>query len=412
MGTITQTWIILLGHSFAADAVQAEVQKVIFSEEVVQASKAKCLDGSPAGYFLREQDPTRWVVFLQGGGLCVEEVDCQMRARTTLGSSKRWGDSWEEDESIFSATLPERPGSVFAGWSQVFVPYCSGDMWLGADRHRRILGQLQMSGHLILDTVLEHISNTTEFSTKSREVVFSGSSAGGVGVIQHADWFRQKLDTLHIASRMVVLPLAGLFFPKGYPILFPEFAVGRPQVLDGFMARYCHMVERGFLHEGCLEALNGTHQANGTCFDVSKVLPHVKTPLFLIQNQFDRLQIHDLGLCPPKACSIRTKPSSLGGHFINYLGNRTNITLKEMALEFPQVGLFIPSYFDHDRSLRYEVAGRGQGIRGLSFKSAFYAWYHHHKLLHVFASTCDGGPCGGCPEPQEVDFREGATLLV
>jgi len=390
--------------------VHSQVKKVIFSDVL----DAKCLDGSPAGYFLREQDSTRWVVFLQGGGLCVEAIDCQMRARTALGSSKRWGDVWNEEDSIFSAETPEQKGSVFAGWSQVFVPYCSGDMWLGTDRHRRILGKLRMSGHLILDTVLEHLSNTTEFGTKTSEVVFAGSSAGGVGVIQHADWFRQKLEGLRISSRsLVVLPLAGLFFPKGYPILFPEFAVGKPKVVDRFMARYCHMVEGGFLHEGCLASLNETHRDPGICFDVSKVLPHVQADLFLVQNQFDRLQIHDLGLCPPAACNNRTQPHSLGGRFINYLGNQTNATLKDIASVLPKVGLFVPSYFDHDLSLRYEVAGRGQGIEGMSFKSAFNSWYHEHKPMRVFAATCDGSPCGGCPEPKsEVSAGTLRTALL
>ena len=31
---------------------------------------ALCLDGSPAGYYLRPGDPRRWVVIFEGGGWC------------------------------------------------------------------------------------------------------------------------------------------------------------------------------------------------------------------------------------------------------------------------------------------------------------------------------------------------------
>ena len=38
---------------------------------------ARCLDGSPSGYYINRGEPTRWVVFLQGGGLCFTKKSCE-----------------------------------------------------------------------------------------------------------------------------------------------------------------------------------------------------------------------------------------------------------------------------------------------------------------------------------------------
>ena len=52
-----------------------------------------CLDGSNFFYYLRRSaDPagengTKWIFWLQGGGLCVEPIDCASRQRSSQGSS-------------------------------------------------------------------------------------------------------------------------------------------------------------------------------------------------------------------------------------------------------------------------------------------------------------------------------------
>ena len=54
----------------------------------------RCLDGTPFGYYIRRNDPSKqtnkWIVFLQGGGLCVEPIDCINRKNSDRGSSSFW----------------------------------------------------------------------------------------------------------------------------------------------------------------------------------------------------------------------------------------------------------------------------------------------------------------------------------
>eukprot|EP00971_Amphidinium_carterae_P195988 3889169-Amphidinium_carterae.1 len=168
-----------------------------------------------------------------------------MRTHSHLGSSTKWPDTFPAlDTPIFSS----EPAAVFKGFSQVFIPYCSGDMWLGTDRSRRLsIGNLQMSGHLILETVLEHLIEHTQLA-KASEVYFSGTSAGGVGTIQHADWFREKLPK----PKVFAMPSAGMFFPSGWPVLYVGFAIGFKTPVEDIAAKWCHNIEGGdgggFLH--------------------------------------------------------------------------------------------------------------------------------------------------------------------
>ena len=69
----------------------APMQKVLFGDDAVNKFGARCLDGSPSGYYYREgSDPDSVVMYLEGGGLCIEPIDCLNRAKGNLGSSKAW----------------------------------------------------------------------------------------------------------------------------------------------------------------------------------------------------------------------------------------------------------------------------------------------------------------------------------
>ncbi|CAE7239157.1 yheT [Symbiodinium sp. KB8] len=217
-------------------------RKVLLPSEVVAKTSAKCLDSSPSGFYIREQDPSKWVIFIDGGGLCIDALDCRRRAATSHGSSKPWPETWDPEAVPFSSAS----SSVFHGFSQVFVPYCSGDLWLGMDhKPRLIVGDLQMSGHHILEAVVEHLVNTTSLR-RSSQLVFAGQSAGGIGVLHHADWISSKLSSLSASPRVVVLSAAGMFFPSGWPVLWDEFRLGVEWPVDNFMAKWCHLIEGDF----------------------------------------------------------------------------------------------------------------------------------------------------------------------
>ena len=56
-------------------------------------------------------------MFLQGGGLCVEPVDCLQRAKTYRGSSKFWAPTHQDDSNVLSGDTTFNP---FANWSHIY----------------------------------------------------------------------------------------------------------------------------------------------------------------------------------------------------------------------------------------------------------------------------------------------------
>lgn len=400
-------WFLLLGAAFGATGgpVPAETtgalkpfRRVRFSAEFADLTQAKCMDQKPAGYFLREGDPLRWVVWLQGGGLCVSPLDCPARLHgehPNFGSFDPWDASYDRLDPF-----DEQSASVFAGYTQVWVPYCSSDTWLGTDRGPRALnGGYQMSGHLIIAAVVDHLLNATAFG-HAREVALAGDSAGGIGAIQHSDVLEARLRSVTSAQamRFSTFAVGGMFFPRGWPVLFEEFAIGVTKPVEDSLSKYVHMFEDGFVHEGCAQAARENGTSAGRCFDISEVLPYVKGRLFFVQNRFDELQIQLLGLCPPSVCFAGAEGSSLGGRFVRLAGQRMNDTLSSLASRRPGVGIFSPGALDHITLLKSYVGGKGDlRISGLTVAGAFGKWLDGGRV-HLFEDCGSLGPCTAGPQ--------------
>lgn len=56
------------------------------------SSKALCLDGTSAGYFIdmSQRNSTRWVINIEGGGWCTDTQNCYSRGVSGLGTSRTW----------------------------------------------------------------------------------------------------------------------------------------------------------------------------------------------------------------------------------------------------------------------------------------------------------------------------------
>ncbi|MBA3067302.1 MAG: hypothetical protein FP825_02330 [Hyphomonas sp.] len=90
-----------------------------------------CATGTPYTFHVREGDASRVMIFLNGGGACWSGDLCD-----PSGGAGAYTPFAEMDANnpatkggAFDAANPENP---FAGWTQVFVSYCTGDAHLGA----------------------------------------------------------------------------------------------------------------------------------------------------------------------------------------------------------------------------------------------------------------------------------------
>ena len=160
----------------------------------------RCLDGSPAGFYIQTANTTMtstWVIFLQGGGACADEVKCTQRAKTKIGSSTHW----EDGNRPKAFQLTKDPD--FAGANHVFVPYCSGDEHVGTRTNAtaETFG-FYFQGHLNLGRVLERLRSDHGLGDGAR-VLLTGQSAGAIGTFKNADFVQDKLGLLGLSNATV-----------------------------------------------------------------------------------------------------------------------------------------------------------------------------------------------------------------
>lgn len=90
-----------------------------------------CATGTPFRFHVRAGDPSRVMLFLNGGGACWSGDLCDLATEPTPYTP--FADMASNDpallEGVFDTANSENP---FLGWTQVFVPYCTGDSHLGS----------------------------------------------------------------------------------------------------------------------------------------------------------------------------------------------------------------------------------------------------------------------------------------
>ena len=198
-----------------------------------------------------EHSFSKWVIFLESGGGCTTPRSCNERfikqsirnryTSTVNGSrsidvAQAWSDHvndplvvtsklmtsiwrfsdkyrtidsnlWQvEGRDILSTDEQENPD--FYDYNHVLIPYCSSDLWLkktrnyvkaqdhsfefAFDPNLDSEHQFTFRGDTIFRSVIEDLF-TYHRLTKANQVLLAGSSAGGVGVANHAKWLQRRL---------------------------------------------------------------------------------------------------------------------------------------------------------------------------------------------------------------------------
>ena len=100
--------------------------------QIVPGGDCECADGSEFSFWVRQADPTKVVFFLQGGGACFDATTCSFTDGDYSVTADADDNPGLDPGGIFDDSRPDNP---FAGWSVVFVPYCTGDVHLGDNVH-------------------------------------------------------------------------------------------------------------------------------------------------------------------------------------------------------------------------------------------------------------------------------------
>ena len=162
---------------------------------MVAPAPCQCSDGSPFTYFVRPGDPDKVLLFLQGGGACFNAETCSpqnpLYKPTTAGD-----DPNQLTAGIFDATATNNP---FAGYSVVYVPYCTGDVHIGNTTHD--YGNGVVVEHRGYANVSAAMDTLVERFAAARQVVIAGSSAGSIGTPLYAGLLAERMP----AAKLTVL---------------------------------------------------------------------------------------------------------------------------------------------------------------------------------------------------------------
>ncbi len=156
-----------LGEPFSAPA---------FEWTWIPVSGTTCRDGSGAGVMANlNPNSDELVIALEGGGACYDAISCFANAQDI--SDERIGEFADDyDSGLFDREAEDNP---LRDWNLVFVPYCTGDMHLGAEPEGDMDGKLQrFVGYANMTAFLSRIVPTFPSATR---VLLTGGSAGGVG---------------------------------------------------------------------------------------------------------------------------------------------------------------------------------------------------------------------------------------
>ncbi|OWR43651.1 hypothetical protein KGM_209171 [Danaus plexippus plexippus] len=270
-------------------------QAVVISvcESLVQADSLRlvwltntsltCNDGSPAGYYIRRGSNSRhWVLYLEGGGYCWDAGSCGARwtRRPGLMSSTRWPRA-RRAPALLSSDPQANP--LWHASNHVLLPYCSSDMWAGTRLHTRTNGSFAFVGHLIVRSVLNELLHLG----LAGRLLLVGSSAGGTGVMLHADSTRRTLRAHSV--RVAAIADSGWFLDR------PPRA--RRASSANAVARLGHTLWLGAPPNSCVRDF---HDKPWLCYFGYRLYPHIRTPLFVFQYLFDSAQLTAEGVRAPR----------------------------------------------------------------------------------------------------------------
>lgn len=179
--------------------------------------RARCLDGSMAGYYIRKGTENRYLLFFEGGGWCYDQdclnptregtiQDCHQRAHGRLGSSRGWPSAMKESDLTGMLSMDPISNPAFHNWTMVYLPYCDGTSWTGDAQ----VGDLHFRGKVILEAIIIELVSFARFR-QAAQVVVSGGSAGASAVYYHADKMAKQFRLGGLSGEVLALPDAGFF---------------------------------------------------------------------------------------------------------------------------------------------------------------------------------------------------------
>ncbi|XP_065057295.1 palmitoleoyl-protein carboxylesterase NOTUM-like [Rhopilema esculentum] len=349
--------------------------------------KSVCNDGSVAGYYLRRRSgSTNWLIYLEGGGYCVNKETCA--ERLIMSKSKKFslvsirGSSKKKFVTgILSTQLKTNP--LWWNSNHVYIPYCSSDIWTGnktADKK----GGFSFLGARIIDEVVSDLYVNRGLD-KGTNLTLAGSSAGGTGVMLNIDRVADNLKEKGSKIKVQGIVDSGWFLDND---LIKSLNCGLPNghckpsdVIKAAM-KFWH----ADLPARCISGKSV--DKHHLCLFGDKLYPTLKSPIFVIQWIYDLAQIKEDN--PELESSLRMLMRKQYGPYMAYLGKRVRESLNIVK------HFFAPSCLGHTILTREQWLGTRVGPRTLF--GALECWLLKKRSSCQFTDKCQMPHCSdSCP---------------
>jgi hypothetical protein len=181
------------------------------------------------------------------------------------------------------------------------MPYCSSDSWSGNRSNATSFGFF-FRGKVILQSILEDLKGRIQASSKKglTEVILSGISAGGMGVLTNIDFVRRLIHKTMPSVRVIGM-MDGGWFLDAVPFGYCEYAGTDKDITDcleeladgrlvsiGEQARLGYELWTGQVDDSCREA--NPHHPH-LCYLADSAFAYVSTPTVVHEFQTDCWQM-------------------------------------------------------------------------------------------------------------------------
>ena len=217
----------------------------------------------------------KWIIFFNGGAWCFDEQACYQRSHTVYGSSRF--------HMVFSETgLYSNDPKInpdFHNWNMVFIIYCDGSSFTGMRQNPVyfMAEPVYFRGKAILDAIIQDLLSKGVRSAS--DVLLSGSSAGSLAVLIHADFIRSKLNP---KTKVRAIADSGYFVDI-------ETQYGTNKTRDMFNRMLLTHNSTSSLHEACIKRMAKAY--HWKCFFPQYFFDLIETPVFVLQSAYDVWQI-------------------------------------------------------------------------------------------------------------------------
>ncbi|KAL9959094.1 hypothetical protein ACROYT_G036177 [Oculina patagonica] len=256
-----------------------------------------------------------------------------------LMTSKMLPDEITGRDLLF-ASKHENP--TFYEYTHVLVPYCSSDLWLGLKTNLKepfhfvndsAVDNFSFRGHTIFRSVFLDLLQQYNLSD-AEEIILSGSSAGGVGVLNHAGWVLNKVIESHGLN-------ANLFsiVDSGWFIDFQGSLTAK--VRPGFTS-FANITSRA-----CMDFSHGhTCCPSASCMIARGYYPS-SVPLLLVTSMYDVYMFGDVLRRLEDEGKTVDDNSADYLSVINMYGGAMNESLTLSENQASNVSVFVPACFQH-----------------------------------------------------------------